>query len=502
MKRCFLPAFCLSLTPLLLAAALPRAAFARVLNVCDNVSDPLTLDPQKQFAEKSYTICWQIFDGLVRFDTEGKIEPALAVSWERIEPKRMRFKLREGVFFHNGEPFDAETVRFSIERYLDPKTGFPALYFVDSIDHAEVVDAHTVDIVTKYPDGILLNRLAGLILMVPPNYIKEKGAEYFARNPVGTGAFVFKEWKKGRAIELAANKDYWLKGFPKVEGLVFKLIPYKEQLKDLLSGEVDLITYLPGTQTAKVKADPKFAVLKKASFYTMPFALNLSSGPLSNLDVRKALNHAVDQESLIRYDLLGNGRPIATLSMPGEIGHDPSLKPYEYNLEKAGKLLAKAGYPDGFTVRCLVKENAGRTSRIVAANLKKAGVNMKITLVSDADMIREFKTGKYDMAMGSAPDPMCHSYFIQALVLFSGSPYAWGGDAKFDAMLMNMVAAVGPGESEKMAEEIDRYVYDNALSVFTYQKMSVCALTKALSFTPYVSGMPHFFAAEFLEGAE
>lgn len=482
---------------LLLAAALAAPVFPRVLNVCDDVSDPMTLDPQKQFSEKNYTICWQLFDGLVRFDPDGKIEPALAVSWERLDATRMRFRLREGVRFHNGEPFDAEAVRFSIERYLDPKTGFPAMFFIDSLSRAEVVDAQTVDLITKYPDGLLLNRLAGLVLMVPPEYIKEKGDEYFARHPVGTGAFVFREWKQGSSIELAANRDYWLKGYPKTDGAVFKFIPYGKQVEALLAGGVDLLTDLPGTQTLKVKARPDLSVLKKPSFYTMPFSLNLSSGPLSSLKVRKALNHAVNKENLIRYDLLGNGKPIATLSMPGETGHNPGLKPYAYDPAKARRLLAEAGYPRGFALDFLVKKNAERTAKIVAADLRKIGVDLKILLVSDADMIKEFKSGKYGMFIGSCPDPIAHAYFVQSIVLLSGSPYAWGGDPVYDGLVAKMLAAVGPGESVKLAEEIDSYVYENAMSIFTYQKNTVYGFDKELSFIPSVSGMNSFYSAEF-----
>jgi peptide/nickel transport system substrate-binding protein len=247
--------------------------------------------------------------------------------------------------------------------------------------------------------------------------------------------------------------------------------------------------------------NPRFAVLKKASFYTMPFSLNLSSGPLSNLDVRKALNYGVDKDSLIRYDLLGNGQPIATVSMPGEVGYNSSLKPYEFDPEKAKQLLAKAGYSGGLSMEFLVKKNVERAARIIAANLKKIGITLHITLVSDADMIREFRSGKYDMFIGSCPDPMCHSYFTQSIVFFSKSPFAWGGDAKFDDMLMTMVATVGPEESKKKAEAIDKYIYDNAMSVFTYQKTSVLGLVKNLFFMPYVSGMPYFFSAEF-KGAQ
>lgn len=486
---------CLLLVP-------PAAAFQGALKVCDDVSDPLSLDPQTQWSEKSYAIYQQIFEGLVRFDPEGKIEPALAVSWERVEPNRMRFKLREGVFFHNGEPFDAEAVRFSIARYLDPATGFPAVYFIDSISGAEPVDAYTVDIVTRYPDALLLNRLAGLLFMVPPKYIGEKGVKHFAANPAGTGAFVFREWKKGAHIRLDANPDYWMKGFPKVAGLVFMFIPYEEQIDALLSGKVDLLTDLPGTRTLKVKSDSRFAVVKKASFYTMPFSLNLSSGPLASVDVRKALNHAVNKENLIRYDLLGNGRPIATLSMPGEAGHNPRLKPYEYDPQKAKALLARAGYPDGFRLGFLVKRNAERAAKIIAADLRKIGVDLKLFPVADADMIKEFGSRRYDMFIGSSPDPMCHSYFIQSVVLLSGSPFAWGGDAVFDEMMIKMTRTADLEASEKAAQKIDKYVYDNAMSIFTYQKMRVYGYVKGLSFTPYISGMPYFFSAEFPGGGQ
>lgn len=476
-----------------------RPAAARVLAVADDITDPLTLDPQKQFSEKNHTICQQIFDGLIRFDPDGKIEPALAESWERIDPLRMRFKLRRGVAFHNGELFDSSAVKFSIGRYLDPATGFPARAFIDSIDRVETPDPYTADVVTKYPDGILLNRLAGFVLIVPPRYLAEKGADHFAAHPVGTGAFVFKNWEKGRAITLAANGKYWLAGYPRVSGLVFRFIPQDRQIQALLSGEVDLITNLPGTKTLAVKSAPGFSVVKKASFYTVPPCLNLSSAPLNDVNVRRALNHALDKDSLIRYDLLGNGKPIATFSMPGEVGHNPLLIPYKFDLRRARKLLAEAGYPGGFRLKALVKANAERTAKIIASNLEKAGVRLDMDLVSDAEMIEKFASGKYQVAIGDVPDPMCHSYFIQAVTLYSKSPYSLGADQKFDGMLDSMAALTDPDSSAKAAEKIDSYIYNNALSLFTYQKIALYGVRKELNFAPYLSRMPYFYRTYFNE---
>ncbi len=488
--------FAFFLCAALLAPALALGANGK-LRVCDDVADPLTLDPGKEFSEKNHTLCQQIFEGLVRFNPDGQMEPALAVSWNRIDPTRMRFNLRQGVTFHNGEPFDAEAVKFTIERLLDPKTGFPGIALISSISRAEIVDAVTIDIVTRFPDALLLNRLAGLVLIVPPRYIREKGDGFLAETPVGTGAFIFKKWDKGREISLSENPNYWMKGYPKVKELTFKFIRQEDQLAALFSGKVDLLTDLPGTQTLAVMKHPGFTVKKKPVLCTMNVVLKLPSAPLNNPDVRKALNYALDKNALIRYDVLGNGRPIATFSMPGEIGHNSSLRPYEFDLKKARRLLVKAGYPNGFTLKMVSKPGAERAAKIMAAQFKKIGVRMDVTITTDAALIGEFASGKYDIGIGDCPDPMAHAYFVQFITLHSKSPYSLSGIYGIDAKLEDMASAVDEKASLKKALALDQYIYDNALSVFTYQKIAVSALKKNLRFELAVMRVPYFYAAYF-----
>lgn len=252
----------LAALPALAAPPAVSTASARALTVCDDVQDPLTLDPQKEFSEKNHTLLQQVYEGLVRFDADGRVQPALAVSWERRDALRMRFHLRAGVKFHDGEPFDAEAVRFTIARYLDPKTGFPAPGFIGSLDKAEVIDTLTVDVVTKYPDGLLLNRLAGFILIVPPRYVRENGEEALARAPSGTGPFRFERWERGKGIALARNADYWAAGLPRADRLEFKFIPLDRQLQALKSGEIDIATELPGTQTTEAMRTGYLRVVK------------------------------------------------------------------------------------------------------------------------------------------------------------------------------------------------------------------------------------------------
>ncbi|MBI5595423.1 MAG: ABC transporter substrate-binding protein [Elusimicrobia bacterium] len=487
------------LLPALLAVGL-LAAPVRAggsLRVCDDVVEPISLDPLREFSEKYYTIVQQVFDSLVRFDPQGRLEPALAESWRWVDEKTVEFKLRPGVAFHDGEPFDAEAVRFSLTAFLDPKNAFPGAGLLASIEGVEAVDPLTVRVRTKVPDGILIHRLAGLAPMLPPRYIAEKGREHFGRHPVGTGAFRFKEWVPGSRIELAANRGYWLKGAPKLDGLTFLFLPTERQVSGLLDGSVDVVTELPGTKTLAVMESGVAHVVKKESFYTVGSSLNTSTGPLAKLAVRRALNHAIDKDALVRYDLLGNGSPIATLSMKGEPGHDPGLKPYPYDPEQARALIKEAGYADGFRLKALVKAQGVRTMQIIAKQLSAVGVTVDVTTTTDTEAVRDMAKRDWDWVFAGCPDPLAHSFFIQFIYLSSLSPFSVTRDPVYDAKLDGMVRTIDPAEQDALGRKLDGYVYDNALSLFTYQRVKTYGVRKGVSFMPSVTGMPYFHLSSY-----
>ncbi|MBI3507556.1 MAG: ABC transporter substrate-binding protein [Proteobacteria bacterium] len=485
-----------SLTAALLTLPVPSRSADRKLVVCNDVAEPPTLDAHKEFGERNHVINQQIYDGLVRFDPQGRIEPALATSWKRLDSLKVRFHLRQNVKFHNGETFDAEAVRFSIARLLDPKTGFPGLGLMSSLSHAEVVDPHTVDIVTRYPDSLLLRRLAALFLVVPPRALKETGESAFTKHPVGTGAFRFKDWVPG-AITLEANRDYWMKGYPKAEELVFRYIPAHDQLGELFAGRLDVLFDLPGTKTMEVQSHPEAEVRKGRTFYTISSILRFDRGPLADRRVRQALNYAIDRKSLVRYDLLGNGEPLNSMSMPGEVGHDPSLKPYAYDPKKAAALLADAGYPKGFELNAMIKVGAERLGKIFAADWKEIGVTLNIDVWNEAQMFEFIKNPKYDIAIGEIPDQMSHIYFITAMIVYSKSPFVLAKDPAFDALFEKMVSTLDEAKSEELARAVDRYIHDEALSIFTYQKLRLFAVRKGLKFDHYITGTPYLFSAGF-----
>lgn len=466
---------------------------AETLVVADDVSDPATLDPQKVFVEKAFTIIQQIFDGLARIDPEGRIEPALATSWNWVDDTTLELHLRRDVFFHNGEPFNADSVKFTIERYLDPRTGFPAVGYLNSIKSVEIVAPYTVRIKTNFPDGILMNRLAGFVHIVPPKYLAQVGDAEFAIHPVGTGAYRIVEWTKGKQIVLEANERYWASRRPQFRRLIFRFLPPKEQVDALLKGEVDIVTELPGTDTLRVMKSGDAHIVKKESFYTVAGSINISTGPLSDRRVRQALNYALNKEELIRYDLMGNGRPIASTTMPGEMGHNPDLRPYPYDLKRARQLLRDAGYPNGIKLKVIIKYQTERSAKILAKQLERAGIHLQIFKSPDSSLSQDIQKGNWDFTFGGCPDLFSHSFFIQSIFLYSRSPFSIMRNADYDARLTRMISTLDPVEQQRLGMEVDRYVYEEALSLFTYQKIRTYGVRKNVNFVPTVTGMPYFY---------
>ena len=290
---------------------------------------------------------------------------------------------------------------------------------------------------------------------------------------MGTGAFRFERWEPGKRLVLKANKDYWDKGRPRFDTLSFLFMPVEKQVEGLLRGDVDIVTELPGTATLKVMRSGRARIVKKESFYTVGGSINSSTGPLVDVRVRRALNHAIDREALVRYDLLGNGKPLATLSMSGEVGHDPGLRPYAYDPAKARRLLKEAGYPDGLRLTAVVNV-------------------VEQVPTTDATVIKDIQSRPWDFTFGGCPDPLAHSFFVQFIFLSSLSPYSIQRNPAYDALMQKMVSILAPAQQHLAGMEMDRFVHDQALSLFTYQRIRTYGVGNDVVFVPSVTGMPDF----------
>ena len=206
--------------------------------------DPTTLDPQNHYETPAFNVCLNIFGTLLRRTTDMKIEPSLATSYKLINDTTWEFDLRKGVKFHNGEDFDATSVKFSLERMADPKNKLKQTSF-QVIDRVEIIDPYKVRIITKRPYPLLDAELCQIGAMLPPKYVQEKGPVYISTHPVGTGPYKFVSWAKDDQLVLQANENYW-RGAPKIKKVIFRPIPEATtRVAGLQTQELDIIVNIP-----------------------------------------------------------------------------------------------------------------------------------------------------------------------------------------------------------------------------------------------------------------
>lgn len=439
------------------------------------------------FDPDSYAVIAQIFDSLVHFDLDGNPKPALASSWKRLNSKKWEFTLRKNVTFHNGEGFDARAVKFTFDYILDPKNNAGNHWIFNTVDRVEIdkKDLYKVYIFTKEPDGMFLNRFNLFGSICPPGYIEKHGIEYFHAHPVGTGPFVFKEWKKGNEILLERNKDYWDKGVPSVQQLAFKIIDKNQWLDAVNSGSVDFAPNLSGHLTGKVNSNNKIVKRLILSGY---WVLLRNKGALADLRVRKALNHAVNKDDLVRYADYGNAKPLASLGKEGEFGADLNLRPYPFDLEKA-KTMLKEAKAEGLSLKILISDVAEPVGKIIAKNLRDLGLKIEDEYVSRSEWanrivgykIQNKKAADYDLAINLVDNPIYHLGFHAGLFLASPSPWALTDDPEFDRLYQEAMREKHSDKHEQKMKALDRYIHEQALMLFTTQRVITAVVNKGLS---------------------
>ncbi|MGE5701319.1 MAG: ABC transporter substrate-binding protein [Clostridia bacterium] len=365
-------------------------------------TDGSTMDPHNHSETTTANILLQVYDGLVRRNPQMDIEPWLAESWEVLSDTVIEFRIRPNLFFHHGEACDAAAVKFSLERMVDPtrEPKFPPYGRFNSISHVDIVDSLTVRVVTNRPDPNLLAQLTGLMI-VPPQYIAEHGEKHFSKIPSGTGPFRFVKWEKEKGkVELTANKEYW-NGAPDVETLIFQAVPEgNDRVQGLIDGTIHLAANFPPLERARVEAIPGLEVAGTPSVGVIYMGINTLHPVLKNKKLRQAMAHAINVQELIDVELNGCGSPLAGPVYPQAFGVDPSIKPFEYNLELAKKLLEEAGYPDGVDVKLEAPDGRFTQDKEIcfriAEQLGKIGIRVHVDVQPWPQFISRFRNHQYD----------------------------------------------------------------------------------------------------------
>jgi len=356
--KCFNCKMFLGLLLALLLTVSPAAAAEKDTLKVGFASKFSTLDHYQSTLRVTIQFGYMVWDSLVtRNPDTGAINPGLARSWKIIDPTTWEFKLEPGVKFHNGNPCDAEAVRYTIEdRVLDEEQKSPQLGNFKWIKKVEVIDDVTFRIITYQPYPIVLERL-NTLFVYDPAYCKEVGDDKVAEAPMGSGPYQFVKWDRGSQIVLKKNPNYWQKGIPKIDNIICRIIPENStRMAEMVSGGIDFgLNFLPDSWDVMERSksvDPMDVPILRVNFWQFDGSGLASKGPWTDKRVRQAIIHAIDRKAIIENVMGGHGSMLHGPLNPLHWGYDPIVKEldYEYNPEKAKALLKEAGYEDGFTL--------------------------------------------------------------------------------------------------------------------------------------------------------
>lgn len=440
-----------------LATALVLASFGAQAKTFKwtSASDIPTWDIHSQNNALSNGMHAAVYESLVYYDSRTfQLEPMLATSWKQVTPTQLRMTLRKGVKFHDGSVFTADDAVFSLQRAMAKSSNFGV--YAQGIDKVVKVDEGTIDIITKDPNPVLLNQLTELRMMnkawaeknksVEPKDIKTKDENFAHRNANGTGPFVLKEWQPDQKLVLIQNAAWWGKGESNVTEVVYTPVKATAtRMAALLSGEVDFVLDPSPQDLPRLRQDGKLKVVDGIENRTiflgmdqyrdeLPGSNIKGKNPLKDLRVRKALYQAIDINTITRVTLRGLGQATGALVAPQVNGWTEGVhKRYPYDLAAAQKLLADAGYKDGFEVDFACPNNRyindEQICQAVAAMWAKIGVKAKLRtqpLVTYFPMIQRYEASIYMLGWGVPTFDALYS--LQSLVRSVGV----GGDGNYN----------------------------------------------------------------------
>jgi len=331
---------------------------------------------------------WSCLGGNVLYrDAETKkLDPERSqlTSWKNLNETTWEFTIRKGLKFHTGNPMSAADFKFTIEEgILNPERKAKHRTRYKWIKEVKVIDDLTFQIITHKPFPITLDRLAAFSVY-DAKYIKEKGWDHFMEHPVGAGPYMMDTWKKGQYLSLKAFPDYWRRGYPKIEKMVFRIIPeFATRVAELRAGSVDVIYNVDPDKLDQISSDNKLKVvggpIPRLIFYQFDGSGRASETPLTDKRVRLAIWQALDREKIVKRLLRGQGQVVDTLSMPFLFGYNPDQKGYPYSPQEAKALLKEAGYEKGFEIdiwQYYGEQNLFNTAAI--GQLGKIGIKVNI----------------------------------------------------------------------------------------------------------------------------
>jgi peptide/nickel transport system substrate-binding protein len=440
----------------------------------------LTLDPANHYSISATSVLRHVYDPLLDVTNDDKFVPALAETWRPLNNTTWRFTLRKGVTFHDGTPFTADSVVFTLKRVRDNTKLIKSFVYQD-LEDVRKDDDHTVTVTTKRPFGSLPAHVT-MLGMLPPSAGAAEDA--FFQKPVGTGPFRFVSWTHGDHVDLAANPRYWKAGLPRVETLKVRFIPeLSTRVAALRAGEIHVIDRVWPDMVQTLKATPGVKVLDTPAIEAQRWHFQLARESMKDPRVRKAVSLAIDRNVIIKDLLLGYARPVVCPVPPGLLGHT-NLGQKPYDPDKARQLLKQAGQQNLTHDFVLMKDLYPKQLEIaqaVAAMLGEVGIKVNIRNLEIATAREQRTAGNYDLFFSGWPQ-MPHDpdwYFGQWFTKAGAEKLTRFSDPRVEQLIAEG-RVPDPKVRQQKYEEIDRILWEDEPEIWPYYTVAIYAISDKL----------------------
>src|SRR5215467_1961362 len=416
------------------------------------------------------------YSQLVRFDENMAVQAELAESWTLSDDKlTWTFKLRQGVKFHDGQELTSDDVKFTFDRLLDKSAGGKADF--TAVDKVEPAGKYQVKFVTKEPFAALLAALSGFWGYIVSEAGVKQGGGDLNKTAMGTGPFTLVDWKVEQQMVFKKNPNYWKKGFPYVDEVVIRTIPDEANIVAALRAGQIHHAFIEDNKNWNLLKDEKTLTGYRSSRLGYDY-LNMSANrvnqppdkpwPLKDVRVRQAISWAVDRGAILRVAAAGFGRLTAPATAPmkqWQIPEEQWMRFYKPDVDKAKKLMAEAGQVGGFTVKlCVIPTFPTMVSGapVIAAQLKKIGINAEIENVEYAVWIKRWLAHDFDMTMNTTPgyaDP--DTAFFRALHSTKGQNWNSWSVPELDALLEDGRRTMDPKKRKEIYDKVQILILEN-----------------------------------------
>lgn len=462
--------------------------------VIANSADIESFDPHNNNNTYSESVIINVFEYLVKNGENQEKVPGLATEWEMVDDTTWRFKLREGVTFHNGDPFTAADVKFSFERVAKDSSLKQNSYF-KHITEVKIVNDYEVEFITEYPDPILLNRLSKMGAgILPAKYIEENGIESFLKNPIGTGPYKFSSWTKDDRVVLVKNESYYGDA-PQWEEVTFRMIPEAAtRVSELLTGGVDIITGVPVTDIERINGGEATKIEAATIQRVLHLLMRMTEGTVTaDPLVREAIELAIDKQAIIDSIAGGMGTVTRTSVTPGNFGADPSL--YETSLfdaDKAKQLLQDAGYTNGgpevtLSASTVYKEIA----EVVAAMLTGVGFQVNLDILEPSKFTETYNSKGFKelfiLGVGNSLFDASNNY--NRFLLENAAGETDYNNPEVEELLQAALSNMNPEERAKQYQQVQQHIANDRPTIYLYQMQGVYGVNKRINFAPRLDEM-------------